>query len=116
MNHADTLKRTKTIPTLYHKYVGHDNNRDFYMNNLMETTTISRLQYIEWMPQIIYNHHQSGPPGSIVAVPPYRDPFNYVIDPMLITGIAGVAAAMINRLNAEAIGRASCRERECQYG
>ena len=101
MQHADTLKRNKRIPTLYHKYAGHDNNRDFYMNNLMETTTMSRLQYIEWMPQIIYNHHQSGPPGSIVAGPPYRDPFNYVIDPMLITGIDGVAAAMINRLNTE---------------
>lgn len=101
MQHEDPLKRNKNIPTLYHKYVGHDNNRDFYMNNLMETTTMSRLQYIEWMPQIIYNHHQSGPPGSIVAGPPYRDPFNYVIDPMLITGIDGVASAMINRLNLE---------------
>ncbi|WP_262249176.1 M14 family metallopeptidase [Parapedobacter soli] len=101
MQQPDTLKRNKRIPTLYHKYVGHDNNRDFYMNNLLETATMSRLQYIEWMPQIIYNHHQSGPPGSIVAGPPYRDPFNYVIDPMLITGIDGVAAAMINRLNAE---------------
>ena len=101
MQQDDPLKRDKNIPTLYHKYVGHDNNRDFYMNNLMETTTMSRLQYIEWMPQIIYNHHQSGPPGSIVAGPPYRDPFNYVIDPMLITGIDGVASAMINRLNLE---------------
>jgi Zinc carboxypeptidase. len=101
MMRKDTAKRAKDIPVLYHKYVGHDNNRDFYMNNLMETTTISRLQYIEWMPQIIYNHHQSGPPGSIVAGPPYRDPFNYVLDPLLITGIDGVAAAMINRANKE---------------
>ncbi|WP_257669301.1 M14 family metallopeptidase [Parapedobacter tibetensis] len=101
MQHEDTAKRNKNTPTLYHKYVGHDNNRDFYMNNLIESTTISRLQYIEWMPQIIYNHHQSGPPGTILAGPPYRDPFNYVLDPLLITGIDGVAAAMINRLNAE---------------
>lgn len=101
MRHSDTTKRAKNIPTLYHKYVGHDNNRDFYMNNLMETTTMSRIQYIDWMPQIIYNHHQAGPPGSILAGPPYRDPFNHVLDPLLITGIDGVAAAMINRLNAE---------------
>ncbi len=101
MQHGDVKQRRKNIPFLYHKYAGHDNNRDFYMNNLAESATISRLQYIEWMPQIIYNHHQSGPPGSIVAGPPYRDPFNYVLDPLLITGIDGVGAAIINRLHAE---------------
>jgi len=101
MQYDDPAKRNKNIPRLYHKYVGHDNNRDFYMNNLLETTTISRLQYIEWNPQIIYNHHQSGPPGSIVAGPPYRDPFNYTLDPLLITSIDAVGAAMINRVNAE---------------
>ncbi|MFC3197807.1 M14 metallopeptidase family protein [Parapedobacter deserti] len=101
MQHDDTAKRAKNIPVMYHKYAGHDNNRDFYMNNLVESATISHLQYIEWMPQIIYNHHQSGPPGSIVAGPPYRDPFNYVFDPLLISGIDGVAAAMINRLHTE---------------
>lgn len=101
MQYDDTLKRNKSIPKLYHKYVGHDNNRDFYMNNLMETTVISRLQYIEWNPQVIYNHHQTAPPGAVVAGPPYRDPFNYVLDPVLMSGIDGVAAAMINRLNIE---------------
>lgn len=101
MQHDDLKQRQKNIPFLYHKYAGHDNNRDFYMNNLAESATISRLQYVEWMPQIIYNHHQSGPPGSIVAGPPYRDPFNYVLDPLLITGIDGVGAAIANRLHAE---------------
>ncbi len=101
MQYDDTLKRNKHIPRLYHKYAGHDNNRDFYMNNLVETATISRLQYIEWNPQVIFNHHQTAPPGAVVAGPPYRDPFNYVLDPTLLTGIDGVAAAMINRLNAE---------------
>ncbi|HLW19357.1 MAG TPA: M14 metallopeptidase family protein [Cyclobacteriaceae bacterium] len=94
-------KRNLNIPRLYEKYAGHDNNRDFYMNNLKESTNISRQQYIEWMPQIIYNHHQSGPAGTVVAGPPYRDPFNHALDPMLITGIDGVAAAMINTLNGE---------------
>ncbi len=101
MKDEDVTKRNKRTPTMYHKYVGHDNNRDFYMNNLKETTTISRLQYIEWNPQIIYNHHQTAPAGAVVAGPPYRDPFNHVIDPLLITGIDGVAAAMVNRLNQE---------------
>lgn len=101
MQHEDVTKRSKNIPTLYHKYVGHDNNRDFYMNNLLETTTISRLLYIDWNPQIIYNHHQTAPAGAVLAGPPYRDPFNFTLDPMLITGIDGVASAMINRLNLE---------------
>ncbi len=101
MNEKDVKKRNMNIPRLYQKYIGHDNNRDFYMNNMKESTNISRQLYIEWMPQIVYNHHQSSPAGTVVAGPPYRDPFNFVYDPLLITGIDGVGAAMINRLNAE---------------
>jgi hypothetical protein len=62
---------------------------------------MSRQQYIEWMPQILYNHHQTGPPGTVVAGPPYRDPFNYVYDPLLMTGIDAMGAVMSSRLNAE---------------
>ena len=101
MQEKDVTKRNMNIPRLYQKYIGHDNNRDFFMNNMSETTNISRQQYIEWMPQIIYNHHQTSPDGAVVAGPPYRDPFNFAYDPLLITGIDGVAASMINRLNAE---------------
>lgn len=101
MSGNDDSKRNMNIPRLYQKYVGHDNNRDFFMNNMSETANISRQQYIEWMPQIIYNHHQTSPAGAVVAGPPYRDPFNFAYDPLLITGIDGVAASMINRLNAE---------------
>jgi hypothetical protein len=102
MRHTDTLKRTiNNLPRLYQKYIGHDNNRDFFMNNMSETKNMSRQQYIEWMPQILYNHHQAGPAGSVVAGPPYRDPFNFVFDPLLVTGIDAVGAAMINRLNVE---------------
>jgi len=101
MRGTDDKKRNMKIPRLYQKYVGHDNNRDFYMNNMKESINISRQQYIEWMPQIIYNHHQTGPAGSVVAGPPYRDPFNHLYDPMVITGLDGVAASMINRLNVE---------------
>ncbi|MEJ7767372.1 MAG: M14 metallopeptidase family protein [Chitinophagaceae bacterium] len=101
MRDPDSTKRKTNIPRLYEKYIGHDNNRDFFMMNMKETQNISRQQYVEWMPQIIYNHHQSGPPGSILAGPPYRDPFNYVFDPLLITSIDAVGAAMNNRLNRE---------------
>jgi hypothetical protein len=102
MSKEDTLKRSyNQLPRLYQKYVGHDNNRDFYMMNMKETQNISKQLFIEWMPQIIYNHHQSGPAGSVVAGPPYRDPFNYLFNPMVITGIDAVGAAMVSRLNLE---------------
>ncbi|MHA8109599.1 M14 family metallopeptidase [Aquirufa sp. A-Brett2-W8] len=102
MRKADTLKRsTDNLPRLYEKYIGHDNNRDFYMMNMSESTNMARQQYTEWMPQILYNHHQTGPAGTVVAGPPYRDPFNYVYDPLLITGIDALGAAMSSRLNAE---------------
>jgi hypothetical protein len=102
MNNPDTLKRSYSqLPRLYQKYVGHDNNRDFYMMNMSETKNISKQLYIEWMPQIIYNHHQAGPAGSVVAGPPYRDPFNYLFNPLVITGIDALGAAMLNRLNSE---------------
>ncbi|MBL0201359.1 MAG: peptidase [Chitinophagaceae bacterium] len=90
------------LPGLYEKYAGHDNNRDFYMLNLKESQNIGRQLFVEWIPQIMYNHHQAGPAGSIVAGAPYRDPFNYVFDPLIITGLDAVGAAMQNRLNAEA--------------
>ncbi|MEI6276043.1 MAG: M14 metallopeptidase family protein [Prolixibacteraceae bacterium] len=102
MSNPDTLKRSfAQLPRLYQKYVGHDNNRDFYMMSMKETQNISKQLYVEWMPQIIYNHHQAGPAGSVVAGPPYRDPFNYLFNPLVITGIDAVGAAMINRLNVE---------------
>lgn len=101
MQEADVKKRNTNVPRLYQKFIGHDNNRDFFMMNMKETQNISRQQYIEWMPQIIYNHHQTGPAGSVLAGPPYRDPFNYVYDPLLVTSIDAVGAAMNNRLNRE---------------
>ena len=102
MRNEDTLKRsTENLPRLYEKYIGHDNNRDFFMMNMSESKNMSRQLYIEWMPQILYNHHQTGPAGTVVAGPPYRDPFNYVYDPLLVTGIDAMGAAMSSRLNME---------------
>jgi hypothetical protein len=101
MQEIDVKKRNMSIPRLYEKYIGHDNNRDFYMMNTKETQNISRQQYLEWLPQIVYNHHQAGPAGSIVAGPPFRDPFNYVFDPLLVTSLDAVGSAMNSRLNRE---------------
>ena len=85
------------IPRLYQKYIGHDNNRDFYILNQPESVNIARIQYHEWMPQIIYNHHQTGPAGTVMFAPPFRDPFNHNFDPLVVVGLDLVAAAMHER-------------------
>jgi hypothetical protein len=51
----------------------------------------------EWHPQIMYNHHQTGPAGTVIFSPPFRDPFNYNFDPLIVTGLEMVGAAMHNR-------------------
>lgn len=92
-----TLRSTSGLPRLYEKYAGHDNNRDSYMNALPETRNMSRVQFREWFPQIVYNHHQSGPEGSVLFAPPFRDPFNYNFDPLIPAQIDAVGAAMHSR-------------------
>lgn len=102
MREQDPKKRSlENLPRLYEKYAGHDNNRDFFIMNLKESQNMGRNLFVEWIPQIMYNHHQRGPAGSVLAGPPYRDPFNYVFDPLMITGIDALGAAMYNRLNSE---------------
>ena len=102
MREKDPAKRSMSgVPVLYQKYIGHDNNRDFYMNTQPETKAISRQLYIEWHPQILYNHHQTGPAGTVLFAPPFRDPFNYVFDPLVPMGIDLVSAAMHNRFVTE---------------
>ena len=102
MRESDPTKRSYSgIPRLYQKYIGHDNNRDFYMSAQPESEAINRVFYHEWFPQIIYNHHQTGPAGTVLFAPPFRDPFNYLFDPMVVTGLDVVGAAMHNRFAAE---------------
>lgn len=101
MQEKDTARRNMNVPRLWAKYVGHDDNRDFFMMNMKETQNMTRVEFLDWLPQIVYNHHQSGPAGSVVAGPPFRDPFNYVYDPLLVTSLDAVGSAMNSRLNRE---------------
>lgn len=66
-----------------------------------ETEAVCRQLYQEWFPQIIYNHHQTGPAGTVLFCAPFRDPFNYHFDPLIPLGIDLVGAAMHNRFVAE---------------
>ena len=110
MREKDPLKRSMSgLPRLYAKYIGHDDNRDFYMSNMKETTNMNRQLFIEWFPQMMYNHHQTGPAGAVVFIPPFRDPFNYNFDPLIPLGIEMVGTAMHSRLVAEGKGGSAMR-------
>ncbi len=99
LREPEPAKRTLSgLPRLYQKYIGHDNNRDFYLSAMRESTNLNRQLYIEWFPQVIYNHHQSGPAGTVLFVPPFRDPFNYVYDPLVIVGVEALGTAIQARL------------------
>ncbi|MFL5564022.1 MAG: M14 metallopeptidase family protein [Gemmatimonadaceae bacterium] len=102
MREADTLKRsTARLPRLYQKYVGHDNNRDAYMASQPETQAMDSILFRAWYPQIMYNHHQTGPIGTVIFAPPFRDPFNYNFDPLVPMELDLVGAAMHSRFVAE---------------
>src|SRR5256714_11900072 len=73
MREADSLRRTTSrLPRLYEKYAGHDNNRDSYMAALPETQAMDSILFRAWYPQIMYNHHQTGPIGTVIFAPPFR--------------------------------------------
>ena len=102
MRQRDPLRRTLDgLPRSYQKYVGHDNNRDFFMSSQAETINMNRVLYKEWFPQIVLDHHQPGPPGTVMFAPPFRGPFNYVIDPLVSRTLDLVGDAMQARFAAE---------------
>ena len=102
MRNPDPQRRsTGGLPRLYQKYIGHDNNRDFFASTQAETENINRVLYHEWLPQILYNHHQSGPAGTVVWSSPQRDPYNYNLDPLLILGLQALGTHMHQRLASE---------------
>lgn len=102
MRDPDPLQRTLNgLPRLYQKYIGHDNNRDFFASTQVETENMNRVLFREWYPQILYNHHQSGPAGTVLYSPPLRDPFNYNEDPLVVLGIEQIGNALHTRLAAE---------------
>ncbi|MDO8500233.1 MAG: M14 family metallopeptidase [Gemmatimonadaceae bacterium] len=100
----DSVKENRStagVPRLYHKYIGHDNNRDSYMASQPETQAADSILYRAWYPHIVYNHHQTGPEGTVIFAPPFRDPFNYNLDPLIPVGIDLVGAAIHSRFIAE---------------
>jgi hypothetical protein len=87
-------------PELYHRYVGHDNNRDWYIFSQPETRlTVSELHNI-WHPQIVYDVHQQGPYASRMFVPPWLDPVDPNIDPVILQECNRIGSGMASDLTA----------------
>jgi zinc carboxypeptidase len=81
-------------PELYHYYAGHDDNRDWFMINLKETKAVTRLLWKEWFPEIVYDIHQQGSNGSRFFVPPFYDPPNPHIAPLLLRQVGLIGHKM----------------------
>ena len=85
-------------PVLYHPYVGHDNNRDWYMFTQAETRLTVRHLYHRWHPQIVHDAHQMGPRGARLFVPPYADPWEPNVDGALVAAVNALGSQVASRL------------------
>ena len=84
------------MPWLYHKYVGHDINRDAFMMNMAENRSLAEFFYRRWHPQVFLTMHQMGPRGARYFVPPNLDPIDRNYDPLVwrTAGLLGHAMAL----------------------
>jgi hypothetical protein len=86
------------MPWLYHHYVGHDNNRDWFMLTQKETRALTRAVYHEWFPQVWLDEHQMGSTGPRIFLPPYADPVSAEIHPLVWREVNLIGAGMALRL------------------
>ena len=90
-------------PEIYHHYAGHDDNRDWFMLNLVETQAITRLFWQQWFPQIVYDIHQQGKDASRFIIPPFFDPVNPNIPPSILREVGLIGYKMAADLQAKNI-------------
>ncbi len=88
-------------PQLYHKYVGHDNNRDWYAFTQVETKiTVDKIHNV-WHPQIVHDIHQQGTLGSRLFLPPYMQPVEPNVPQQIVAGYTELGNWMANELRAQ---------------
>ena len=96
----------RTYPDLYHHYAGHDDNRDWFMFTQTETRLALDI-HRELKPQVTHDMHQMGSTGARIFVPPFQDPHDPNIHPLLLEGQAMIGVAMAAALIAEGKGASS---------
>jgi hypothetical protein len=77
-----TSYEVSPLPDLYQEYVGHDNNRDGYMQNMLESQEVTKAE-LEWNPAIFYCHHQTAPFPTRIFIPPFTEPISSNINPLM---------------------------------
>lgn len=88
------------MPWLYHPYAGHDNNRDFFQANLIETRYWMEAMYHQTSPQLYLDQHQMGGNGPRIFVPPYPDPMNPDVHPLQWQQLQFIGGGMVADLQA----------------
>jgi hypothetical protein len=94
----DTEYEGTSLPWLYHKYVGHDNNRDAFQTNMVESKYMAKVMFQDWTPQHYVDHHHMGSYGARLYVPPYCEPIHPHADPLIWREHSWYGAHMAYRL------------------
>jgi hypothetical protein len=97
----NTASEGTSPPELYHHYTGHDNNRDWYAFTQVETRLVVDSLYGVWHPQVTMDIHQMGTSGPRIFVPPYMDPVEPNIDPLLVQAVNALGVEIARRLTAD---------------
>src|SRR5262249_22638771 len=87
------------LPDLYQEYVGHDNNRDGYMNNMLESQDVTRTE-LEWNPVVFYCHHQTAPFPTRIFIPPFVEPISSNIHPLMARWLSAIGTDIAAYLDA----------------
>ena len=95
-----TEYEASALPWLYHYYVGHDNNRDWYAFTQKETQHTVLGAHNAWHPQIVHDIHQMGGSGARIFFPPYMDPIEHNVDPGIISAVNMLGTSMAAELTA----------------
>lgn len=111
---VDNYKKNKgskyegaSLPTVYHKYVGHDNNRDFVILSQEDTKAIAAIYNLTWFPQVMVEKHQMGSTSTRYFVPPNHDPIAENVPAGIFTWAGLFGQNMVNDMTRENLGGVS---------
>ncbi len=90
-------------PILYHKYTGHDNNRDAFAQNIVESRYMGQILFHEWMPQAYQDHHHMGSNGARIFIAPYKNPLRPGVDPLVWRELNLYGAGMAYHMESEGL-------------